>query len=82
MKVVEEVMQYRRAEPFKPFVIELKDGRRFVVRAPHHVARDEAYTSLSVAADEDSVESFSGAVVASVKPYRSSGASGRRRRKK
>jgi hypothetical protein len=55
---VEEVMQYRRAVPFRPFALVLKDGRRFVVLQPEQIGRDGAFTQISVAADEDSVETF------------------------
>ncbi len=53
---VEEVMQYRRAIPFKPFVLALKDGRRFVVSKPEEISRNSALTWIAVAADEDSAE--------------------------
>ncbi|HLL88070.1 MAG TPA: hypothetical protein VK324_02090 [Tepidisphaeraceae bacterium] len=67
---VEEVMQYRRAVPFKPFVLELTDGRSFVVREPEHIGRNEAYTQISVAADDDSVETIEGTAVARVRLMR------------
>jgi hypothetical protein len=63
---VEEVMGYRRAQPFVPFVLELKDGRKFVVRQPEHIGRDLHYRQISVAADDESVETFDGVLVARV----------------
>jgi hypothetical protein len=41
---VEEVMQYRRAVPFKPFILALKDGRRFTVSKPEEISRNSALT--------------------------------------
>jgi hypothetical protein len=78
---VDEVMQYRRAEPFKPFVLELKDGRRFIVRQPTHIGRNAASTVITVAADEDSFETFPGTLVARVKFLGSSNGHKRRRRR-
>jgi len=78
---VDEVMQYRRADPFRPFVLELKDGRRFVVRDRTHIGRNEASTVITVAADEDSTETFPGTLVARVKVL-GSGNGHKRRRKK
>ncbi len=46
---VDEVMQYRRAVPFRPFVLALKDGRRYVIRNPEAVGRNEACTRVGVA---------------------------------
>jgi hypothetical protein len=63
---VDEVMQYRRAVPFRPFTLVLKDGRRFVVLQPEQIGRDEAFTEISVAADEDSVETFKGELASRV----------------
>ena len=53
---VEEIMQYRRANPFQPFVLQLKDGRKFVIRAPEHIGRDEQYSRVMFAADNDSCD--------------------------
>jgi hypothetical protein len=64
---VEEVMQYRRAVPFKPFVLVLKDGRRFEVLRPEAVGRNESYTRIMVA-DEESGEDFDGALISHVEP--------------
>lgn len=62
---VEEVMQYRRAVPFRPFVLALKDGRRFAVRNPEAVGRNEAYTRVAVA-ERLSGESFDVGLVSHV----------------
>lgn len=75
---VDEVMQYRRAEPFRPFAIKLKDGRRFVVKNPMHIGRDVAFTRLNVAADDESFETFEGSAVARVTLLRSSKSAGAR----
>jgi hypothetical protein len=45
---VDEVMQYRRAEPFKPFVLVLKDGREFAVNDPLEIGRDPGISYLMV----------------------------------
>ena len=45
---VEEVMQYRRAEPFRPFVLRLKDGREFVVKDALAIGRDPNFKYLMV----------------------------------
>jgi hypothetical protein len=63
---VDDVMTYRRAEPFRPFVLELKDGRRFVIREPTQVGRNPAYTQLGVAADDESIEVVDGSQLARV----------------
>ena len=62
---VEEVMQYRRAVPFKPFVLALKDGRRFEIRNPEAVGRNEAYTRIGIA-ERLSGESFDISLVSHV----------------
>ncbi len=62
---VEEVMQYRRAVPFKPFVLVLKDGRRFEIREATAVGRNESYTRIMVT-DAESGEDFDGALVSHV----------------
>jgi hypothetical protein len=62
---VEEVMQYRRAVPFKPFELVLKDGRRFTVPNPEAVGRNEAYTRVTIA-ERLSGESFDIALVSHV----------------
>jgi hypothetical protein len=70
MKEVDEVMQFRRARPFQPFIIELRDGRQFLVFEPERVARDVANTRITVAADEDSFESFPSTAIAVVRLLR------------
>ena len=64
---VEEVMQYRRAVPFKPFVLVLKDGRKFPIRQPFAIGRNERSTRIMVA-DEESDEAFDGSLVSHVEP--------------
>ncbi len=63
---VDDVMRYRRAEPFRPFVLELKDGRRFPIHAPEQVGRNPAYTQLGVAVDDESIEVVDGSQLARV----------------
>ena len=81
---VEEVMQFRRAEPFQPFVLRLKDGREFVVPDPMNIGRNDSGTRITVALpNEDAFETFEGAAADSVKPLNgrpSSRGKGRRRR--
>jgi hypothetical protein len=62
---VEEVMQYRRAIPFRPFVVAMKDGRRFEILQPYNVSRNSAFTRIGVA-DHDSGESFDISLVSHV----------------
>jgi hypothetical protein len=62
---VEEVMGYRRAVPFRPFALILKDGRRFSIWNPEAVGRNEAYTRVSVA-ERLSGESFDISLVSHV----------------
>ena len=71
---VDEVMNYRRADPFRPFVLELKDGRRFVIREPEQVGRNPAYTQLGVAADDESIEIVDGSQVARIELLAAGGA--------
>ena len=54
---VDQVMEYRRAVPFKPFVLVLTDGRRFEVREPTAIGRNSAFTRISVV-DKNSGEGF------------------------
>jgi hypothetical protein len=77
---VDELMEYRRAKPFKPFVLQLKDGREFLIREPEHISRNDAFTRVSFAADEESFETVNIDAVAGVKPARGRGADPRRRR--
>lgn len=65
---VEEVMQYRRAVPFKPFVLTLKDGRKFIVTKPEEISRNSALTWIAVAADADSAEVVDGKRVGAGSP--------------
>lgn len=77
---VEELMQLRRAVPFKPFVLQLKDGREFAILQPEYISRNEAYTRISFAADDESIESVNIEAVAGVKPlHRRRGSAPRRR---
>jgi len=73
LMTVEEVMKYRRAEPFQSFVLVLKDGRRFPVRQPHEIGRDPGNTKIGVSADEESVETFAVSMVAGVELVPSDG---------
>jgi hypothetical protein len=59
-------MQYRRAVPFRPFVLALKDGRRFVVSKPEEISRNSRFTWVAVAADADSAEVVDGALLSHV----------------
>ena len=63
---VDDVMKYRRAEPFRPFILELTDGRRFVIREPTQVGRNPAFTQLGVAADDEPIEVVDGSQLARV----------------
>jgi hypothetical protein len=69
---VDEVMQYRRAVPFKPFLLALKDGRRFVINNPEAVGRNEASTRVTVA-ERLSGESFAIALVSHVELLETAG---------
>jgi hypothetical protein len=69
---VEEIMQYRRANPFKPFILQLKDGREFVIRRPEEIGRDTRFTRVHYAADEESGDTARIEDVAGVKLLRKS----------
>jgi hypothetical protein len=70
---VEEVMQYRRATPFRPFVLHLKDGRRFLIREPEQIGRNPSMSIIGVAhEDGESAESFSGSLVDRVEIHQGS----------
>ena len=62
---VDEVMAYRRAKPFRPFILALKDGRRFEILQPFAVSRNSASTRIGVA-DHDTGESFDISLVSHV----------------
>ncbi|HEV2294834.1 MAG TPA: hypothetical protein VGR35_13345 [Tepidisphaeraceae bacterium] len=53
-----ELMRFRHAVPFKPFELRLKDGRRFVVREPIHIGRNETGSTIVVAAPDDTFAFF------------------------
>jgi hypothetical protein len=61
---VDEVMQYRRASPFRPFVLHLKDGRQYLIREPEQIGRNPAMTVIGVALEDgESGDSFEGTLV-------------------
>ncbi len=61
---VEEVMRYRRAVPFQPFVLYLTDGRSFLIREPEQIGRNPAMTVIGIAHDDgESAEAFAGSLV-------------------
>ena len=64
---VDEVMAYRRAKPFRPFVLLLTDGREFVVREPEYIGRDVAFTRVNVDADDQSIATIDASLLASVR---------------
>ena len=67
---VDEVMQYRRATPFRPFVLHLKDGRRFLVREPEQIGRNPAMTVIGYAhEDGESAESVPASLVGRVEVH-------------
>ena len=80
---VDEVMRFRRASPFKAFLVELVDGRRFPVRQPEHIGRNEAGTQIIVAAEEDGFAIFQPSAVNQIKLIRNGSRrdGGNRRRK-
>ena len=64
---VDEVMQYRRARPFRPFVLQLTDGREFVVREPEYIGRDVAFTRVNVDAGDESIATVDAELIAGVR---------------
>ena len=61
---VDEGMQFRRATPFRPFVLHLKDGRRYLIREPEQIGRNPSMTWIGVALDDgESGDSFEGTLV-------------------
>ena len=70
---VDDVMKYRRATPFRPFVLHLKDGRRFLIREPEQIGRNPTMTVIGIAhADGESAESFSGSLIDRVELHQGS----------
>ena len=53
---IDELMAVHRAEPFRPYFIELADGRRFRVPQRYNLARAPDGTEIAVAAGRDSFE--------------------------
>ena len=67
---VEEVMQFRRAVPFRPFTLYLKDGRQYLIREPEQIGRNPAMTIIGVAfEDGESAEAFAGSLIDRVEVY-------------
>ena len=61
---VDEVMQYRRATPFRPFVLHLKDGRQYLIREPEQIGRNPPMTMIGVALEDgETADSFAGSLV-------------------
>lgn len=61
---VDEVMQFRRAKPFRPFKLWLTDGRSYVIHEPEQIGRNEAMTRIGIALDDgESGEAFDGKLV-------------------
>lgn len=63
-----DVRKLRNAEPFRPFTVHLRDGRRFHVDRPEYCGYHPEGTKVGVAADADSIEVFDVAEIADLKP--------------
>ena len=55
--MIEQFEKYHRAQPFRPFQINLADGRNFIIRHPEFVMRTKAGRTIAVnAEDGDEIE--------------------------
>lgn len=63
-----DVRNLRNAEPFRPFTVELRDGRSFHVDRPEYCGYHPEGTKVGVAADADSIEVFDVADIADLTP--------------
>ena len=63
----DEIMAYRRAVPFRPFALKLKDGRRFIIRDFINIGRNERGSTIIVAAPHETFEKFAPGDIAEVK---------------
>jgi hypothetical protein len=63
----DEILSFRRAVPFRPFELRLKDGRRFVVKDFSNIGRG-AGDAVIVAAGDESFEKFEPGDVVAIKP--------------
>ncbi len=64
---VDEVMEFRRARPFRPFILQLTDGREFIVREPEYVGRDVDFTHVNVDAGDESIATVDAKLIAGVR---------------
>ncbi len=57
LMTIEQFEKYHRAQPFRPFQINLADGRNFAVRHPEFVMRTKAGRTIAVSEDDgDGIE--------------------------
>ncbi|MGH7214178.1 MAG: hypothetical protein ACREIT_05390 [Tepidisphaeraceae bacterium] len=68
---------FKYAEPFRPFEIELADGRRIVIERPENVGWSEEIETLMFPFGSDAIDWITFAKVVAVRPI----SKGRRRRK-
>lgn len=78
--MISELRKFKWAEPFRPFEIELDDGRRIIVRQRLHVGWSDQYLMFSVS--DEAGDHVQMKRVVAVRPYRrgKSNQRGRRRR--
>jgi len=62
------VREFARATPFVRFVIQMNDGRRFLIRHPDYVSVSPKGGKVIVYDDTENETHLSGLLVASVKP--------------
>ena len=66
--IADSLRRYRFAEPFAPFELELRDGRRILIKEPEHVGWYADGNQLSYAADDDSFDHVALSDVVSIRP--------------
>jgi hypothetical protein len=54
----EDLRKYRNAEPFQPFHLWLKDGRRILIREPENIGWSPSGRRVAVYGEDDLADSF------------------------
>ena len=64
------VKEFARAVPFVPFIVQMNDGRRFIIKHPDFISVSPQGGKLIIYDRNENETHLSGLLVASVKPFR------------
>lgn len=65
---IEQLRQLHQAQPFRPFVVHLADGRSLTVEHPEMLAQSQSGRTIAVARPDNTMEIIDLLLVVSLKP--------------